>query len=116
VVSNVLTNAIKYTPVGGRIEIVAQRDDVAGEAHLDIEVSDSGPGVDPEFRERVFEKFFRVEHHRPGGDQGARGSGIGLYIAREIVRAHGGTISCFAGPEEKGARFVISLPVADGPN
>ena len=116
VLSNVLTNAIKYTPVGGRIEIVAQRDDVAGAPHLDIEVSDSGPGVDLEFRERVFEKFFRVEHHRPGGDQGARGSGIGLYIAREIVRAHGGTISCFAGPEEKGARFVISLPVADGPS
>ncbi len=116
VLSNVLTNAIKYTPVGGRIEIVAQADDVAGVPHLDIEVSDSGPGVDPEFRERVFEKFFRVEHHRPGGDQGARGSGIGLYIAREIVRAHGGTISCFAGPDERGARFVISLPVADGPN
>ncbi len=116
VLSNVLTNAIKYTPVGGRIEIVARPDDVAGEPHLDLEVSDEGPGVDPEFRERVFEKFFRVEHHRPGGDQGARGSGIGLYIAREIVRAHGGTICCLAGPGEKGARFVISLPVADRPN
>jgi NtrC-family two-component system sensor histidine kinase KinB len=117
VLSNVLTNAIKYTPVGGRIEIVAQPDHVAGEERLDLEVLDSGPGVDPEFRERIFEKFFRVEHHRPGGDQGARGSGIGLYIAREIVRAHGGTISCLAGPEEKGARFVISLPVApDRPN
>jgi two-component system, NtrC family, sensor histidine kinase KinB len=116
VLSNVLTNAIKYTPAGGRIEIVAQPDHVAGETHLDIEVTDSGPGIDPELRERVFEKFFRVEHHRPGGDQGARGSGIGLYIAREIVRAHGGSISCLAGAEEKGARFVISLPVADRPN
>ncbi|HLK90887.1 MAG TPA: ATP-binding protein [Polyangia bacterium] len=116
VLSNVLINAIKYTPVGGRIEIVARPDDVAGEPHLDIEVTDSGPGVDPEFRERVFEKFFRVEHHHAAGEQGARGSGIGLYIAREIVRAHGGTISCLAGPEEKGARFIVTLPVADRPN
>ncbi|HXJ24036.1 MAG TPA: ATP-binding protein [Polyangia bacterium] len=116
VLSNVLTNAVKYTPLGGRIEITAQPDDIGGEPYLDIEVTDSGPGVDPQFRERVFEKFFRVEHHRPGGDQGARGSGIGLYIAREIVRAHGGSISCLAGPDEKGARFVVSLPVADRPN
>jgi len=116
VLSNVLTNALKYTPAGGRIEVVAQPDELAGEPHLDVEVTDSGPGVDPELRERIFDKFFRVEHHRPGGDQGARGSGLGLYIAREIVRAHGGRISCLAGPDEKGARFVISLPVADSRN
>jgi NtrC-family two-component system sensor histidine kinase KinB len=111
VLSNVLTNAVKYTPSGGLIEIRAQRDQASGEARANIEVSDSGPGVDPEFRERVFEKFFRVQHHRPGGDQGVRGSGIGLYIAREIVRAHGGTISCLTKQEGSGARFVISLPV-----
>jgi NtrC-family two-component system sensor histidine kinase KinB len=111
VLSNVLTNAVKYTPTGGIIEIQAQRDQVSGEAHASIEVSDSGPGVDPEFRERVFEKFFRVQHHRPGSDQGVRGTGIGLYIAREIVRAHGGTISCLTKREGNGARFVISLPV-----
>jgi NtrC-family two-component system sensor histidine kinase KinB len=111
VLSNVLTNAIKYTPQGGRIRVEAQPDRAAGDSHVCIEVTDSGPGVDAEFHERVFEKFFRVEHHRPGGDQGARGSGIGLYIAREIVRAHGGTISCLAGPGERGARFAIALPV-----
>jgi NtrC-family two-component system sensor histidine kinase KinB len=111
VLSNVLTNAVKYTPTGGTIEITSQRDQVGGEPYLNIEVSDSGPGIDPEFHERVFEKFFRVEHHRPGSDQGARGSGIGLYIAREIVRAHGGTISCLARRAGNGARFVISLPV-----
>jgi NtrC-family two-component system sensor histidine kinase KinB len=111
VLSNVLTNAVKYTPPGGRIRIGAQPDGTAGKSHVCIEVTDSGPGVEVEFHERVFEKFFRVEHHRPEGDDGARGSGIGLYIAREIVRAHGGTISCLAGRDERGARFAISLPV-----
>ena len=81
---------------------------------IDAMGGDSGPGIDPEFRERVFEKFFRIEHHREGGNQGARGSGIGLYIAREIVRAPGGTILCLGGRNDKGARFVISLPVRDG--
>jgi NtrC-family two-component system sensor histidine kinase KinB len=111
VLSNVLTNALKYTPPGGQIRIAAEPDDAPGKPGVRIEVTDSGPGVELEFRERVFEKFFRVEHHRPGGDQGARGSGIGLYIAREIVRAHGGTIVCLAGVEAGGARFAISLPV-----
>ncbi len=111
VLSNVLTNAVKYTPPGGRIRVGAQPDRTAGKSHVCIEVTDSGPGVEVEFHERVFEKFFRVEHHRPEGDDGARGSGIGLYIAREIVRAHGGTISCLAGRDERGARFAISLPV-----
>jgi two-component system, NtrC family, sensor histidine kinase KinB len=111
VLSNVLTNAIKYTPPGGRIHLGATPDNTIGKPAVYIEITDSGPGVDPEFHERVFEKFFRVEHHRPGGDQGARGSGIGLYIAREIVRAHGGTITCLVGREALGARFAISLPV-----
>jgi NtrC-family two-component system sensor histidine kinase KinB len=78
VLSNVLTNAVKYTPPGGRIRIRAQPDGTAGKSHVCIEVTDSGPGVEVEFHERVFEKFFRVEHHRPEGDDGARGSGIGL--------------------------------------
>jgi NtrC-family two-component system sensor histidine kinase KinB len=111
VLSNVLSNAVKYTPAGGHIEIRAQRDQVGAEPRASIEVSDSGPGIDPEFHERVFEKFFRVQHHRPGSDRGVRGSGIGLYIAREIVRAHGGTISCLTKLQGPGARFVISLPV-----
>lgn len=116
VLSNVLTNAVKYTPAGGHIDVFAQPDEFDGEPYLEIEVTDSGPGVGFEFRERIFDKFFRIEHHRPGRDQGVRGSGIGLYIAREIVRAHGGTISCFAGPDGKGARFVILLRMADRPN
>jgi NtrC-family two-component system sensor histidine kinase KinB len=115
VITNVLSNAVKYTPRGGHIRLCAAADPAEQQGpRIRIEVADSGPGVPVEFRERVFEKFFRLEHHRPDQDGQARGSGIGLYIAREIVRAHGGTISCREAEPEGGARFVISLPAADG--
>jgi hypothetical protein len=108
VLSNVLGNALKYTPAGGTIEVGAG----AGEGgRVRIAVTDSGPGVPAELRERVFDKFFRVEHHRQDAEEGVRGSGIGLYVAREIVEAHGGTIECTSGPEGRGARFTVQLPV-----
>jgi NtrC-family two-component system sensor histidine kinase KinB len=106
VFANLLANAMKYTPSGGEITLRARS--VDGKVSLSFE--DTGPGVPAEFRERIFEKFFRVEHHR-NGDAGVRGSGIGLYIAREIVQAHGGTLRC----EERGgggARLVITVPSA----
>lgn len=73
-------------------------------------MTDSGPGVPEELRARVFDKFFRAEHHKPGDEPGPRGSGIGLYIAREIVLAHGGQIACERAPGG-GARFSCELPV-----
>jgi NtrC-family two-component system sensor histidine kinase KinB len=109
VFSNILDNAAKYTPPGGSIA-VGSREDADG-GRLQITVTDTGPGIPPELRERVFDKFFRVEHTRDDADEGVRGAGIGLYVAREIVEAHGGTISCEAGPEGSGARFVVMLPV-----
>jgi NtrC-family two-component system sensor histidine kinase KinB len=109
VLSNIVSNAIKYTPEGGVIDVVAQPVDAG--ARLRIAITDSGPGVPPEFRDRVFDKFFRVEHHRHDAEQGVRGSGIGLYIAREVIEAHGGSIECQAGPEGRGARFTMLLPV-----
>ncbi len=103
-VSNVLSNAIKYTPAGGRIEVRATLG-----ARATIEVIDSGPGVPAEFRERIFDRFFRVEHVR-GGEVRPAGVGIGLYIARQVIAAHGGTIQCDAAPNG-GARFAISIPL-----
>ncbi len=103
VFANLLANALKYTLAGGQISTVVTRT----EAAVSVAVEDSGPGVPPEFRERIFEKFFRVEHHREG-DVGVRGSGIGLYIAREIAEAHGGTLS-YDG-SGAGARMVLVLP------
>ena len=100
VVSNLLANAVKYTPAGGRILVRTAED--AGS--LMIEVADSGPGVPPEYRERIFDRFFRVEH---GASAGA---GIGLYIARQVIEAHGGTIRCTASAFG-GASFVVTMPV-----
>ncbi len=103
VLANLLANAMKYTPAGGTIALAAGHDD----ERIVVTVEDTGPGVPSEFRERIFEKFFRVEHHREA-EAGVRGSGIGLYIAREVVEAHGGTLRC----EEReggGARLVMTL-------
>lgn len=118
VVDNLLTNALKYTPSGGRVEIrlsQSPRDRRSSHgAAVRLVVSDTGPGVPPEFQGRVFEKFFRVEHHRPTRDVGPRGSGIGLYLCKEIVELHGGSIACEGSGDERGATFVIDLP-AEGP-
>ena len=59
-----------------------------------VAVEDTGRGVPAAYRSRIFEKFFRVEHHEPGGDAGTRGAGIGLYLCQQIVGLHGGTIRC----------------------
>jgi two-component system, NtrC family, sensor histidine kinase KinB len=109
VLSNVLNNAVKYTPPGGAIEVHASPDKAGGKVH--VEVTDTGPGIAPELRERVFEKFFRVEHHLHEREGGERGAGIGLYLARQIVAAHGGSIRCDAGMTGRGACFAIDLPV-----
>ncbi len=99
VLSNLLANAIRHTPRGGQITLrVVDR----GEA-LRFEVSDTGEGIPPEHHERIFEKFYRV----PGGRGG--GVGLGLYIAREIVQAHGGDMGVVSAPE-RGSTFWFTLP------
>jgi NtrC-family two-component system sensor histidine kinase KinB len=105
VVSNLLSNAVKYTPSGGRVVLRTTSTDDS----ISIEVGDSGPGIAPEYRERVFDRFFRVEH---AGEAAlpAAGAGIGLYIARQVIEAHGGTIRCDGSPLG-GARFVVTVPI-----
>lgn len=109
VLSNLLANAIKYTPSSGAIRMeVSEREEPTAEKTVEVAVSDTGRGVPPEYRERVFDKFFRVEHESADRDEGVRGSGIGLYLAREIAEAHGGSLRCVEA--DRGARFVLSLP------
>jgi NtrC-family two-component system sensor histidine kinase KinB len=112
VLTNLLTNALKYSPRGGTItvELSVEPPGSGKPAGFRVSVTDEGPGVPPEFRERIFEKFFRVEHHRTGPGR-VRGTGIGLYLSREILRAHGGSIRCEAGPGGVGARMTFTLPL-----
>jgi two-component system, NtrC family, sensor histidine kinase KinB len=103
VFSNLLNNALKYTPAGGRVSITAapMKDNVV------FMVSDTGVGIPEAYLKRIFEKFFRV----PG--QGAEsGAGLGLAIARDIVEAHGGSIQV-ASEEGKGTAFSFQLKMAD---
>ena len=112
VFTNLLTNALIYTPRGGVVSIaVSSRQNAAtdGKRLLQIAVTDTGLGIPVEFRERVFEKFFRVEHHHANGANGARGAGIGLYLCRQIVEAHGGTIWCEPGDNQCGTRVTLLL-------
>jgi signal transduction histidine kinase len=100
--ANVIDNAIKYSPVGASI-VVSIRDDVA---HAMIEVADQGSGIAPEDRERIFDRFFRVDSAR---SRDAGGTGLGLAIAKWAVEINGGSIRAEAGAS-CGSVFVISLP------
>jgi signal transduction histidine kinase len=103
VLTNLLENAIKFSPAGGMIRINAYESD---SGWLRIAVQDSGPGVPETERERIFERFYQIDN---AGN--ANGMGLGLYISRQIVTLHGGTIAVEA-PSSGGTRFVIQLPVA----
>jgi two-component system sensor histidine kinase BaeS len=100
IVTNVVSNAIRYTPHGGRIEIDCRTTD----GSLVLTVSDNGPGVALEDRAHIFEAGYRGTASR-----GRSGSGLGLGIARRFVEAHGGTIE-LADDGRAGASFVITLP------
>ncbi len=101
VLSNLIENAVKYTPPGTEITIRAVRHDGA----VRIEVADRGPGLPPEALSRVFERFYRVG----GSGPRPRGTGLGLAVAKGLVEAHGGQIWAENRPGG-GARFVFTIP------
>lgn len=102
VISNLVDNAIKYSPHGGEIDIAVSRPDPAS---VRISVDDEGIGIPVASRERVFERF-----HRAHDRDYRSGMGLGLYISREIVELHGGSIEIQA-PAGGGTRVVVTLPV-----
>jgi signal transduction histidine kinase len=105
VLANLVDNAIKYSPQGGRIEIGVEADD----AYARFTVRDEGLGIPIGEQKRIFEKFYRLD---PDHRRGISGSGLGLYICRELVRSMNGRIWVDSDPG-KGASFTFELPVAE---
>jgi two-component system, NtrC family, sensor histidine kinase GlrK len=101
VVSNLLSNAVRFSPEGGTVRFVLGRED----GMLRLDCIDQGPGVAPADAQRVFEPFYQGERQPPGA---RRGNGIGLSIVREYVTAHGGTLQLL--PSSPGAHFRLELP------
>ncbi len=104
-VFNLVDNAIKYTPDGGRIRVSVHWSNEHGAS---IEVADSGPGIAPEHRERIFERFYRIDEDR---NRATGGSGLGLSIARWAAELHGGRID-LATEEGVGSTFAVRIPSA----
>jgi two-component system phosphate regulon sensor histidine kinase PhoR len=104
VLVNLLENAVKYSPEGGHVRVVA----LAADDAVRIEVRDDGPGIPPEHRERVFERFYRVD---PGRSRDMGGTGLGLSIVKHMVEAMNGSVGVTAGAP-RGSVFWIELPRA----
>ena len=101
-IDNLIDNAISFSPPGGLVEIAATHvgDDIL------IRIDDEGPGVPPEQREAIFNRFHSV---RPASESFGRHSGLGLAIARAIVEGHDGELTCYRDDAPSGARFTIKL-------
>jgi PAS domain S-box-containing protein len=105
VVWNLLTNAVKFTPRGGRVQVRLERVN----SHVEIAISDTGAGIDPDFLPHVFERF-RQADQRTTRQHG--GLGLGLAIVRHLVELHGGAVRAESGGEGAGSTFTVALPVA----
>ena len=102
---NLLSNALKFTPVGGRVQVILERVN----SHVELVVEDTGIGIAPEFLPFVFERFRQADAamtRRHGG------LGIGLSIVKTLVELHGGSVRVKSGGENQGASFAIALPVS----
>jgi two-component system OmpR family sensor kinase len=97
---NLVDNAVRYTPAGGRVDVTVES--TVGEARLTV--SDDGPGIPPEERKRVFDRFYRRAGTAPSG------SGLGLAIVKAIADTHGATVRLSEGPSGKGLAVSVTFP------
>jgi len=105
VVSNLITNAIKFTPKGGSITVSLRR----LRSDVELSVSDTGQGIAPDFLPRMFEPFWQSD---PEMNRRTQGLGLGLAIVRKLVELHGGRVDASSDGEGKGAVFRVQLPLA----
>jgi signal transduction histidine kinase len=105
ILGNLLNNAIKYTPGGGKIQVVVNHEN----EEIIFAVQDNGPGIPEEKRDEIFDRFARLDNR---SFRGRSGFGLGLAFCRMAVEAHGGQIWVDNGPDDVGSRFAFSLPLA----
>src|SRR5213079_3166782 len=106
VVWNLLNNAIKFTPAGGRVHVRLER----GDAAAIVTVSDSGPGIPPEFLPHAFERFRQAD---ASATRAQGGLGLGLDIVRHLIELHGGTVKVESPGEMGGATLIVTLPLLE---
>jgi CheY-like chemotaxis protein/anti-sigma regulatory factor (Ser/Thr protein kinase) len=106
VLANLIDNACKYTPAGGRVEVELQEDD----RQATIAVRDSGIGIAEHMVERIFRPF---EQGEVGTETSEGGLGLGLALVHQLVALHGGTVRVSSGGEGKGSTFIVELPARD---
>jgi signal transduction histidine kinase len=102
---NLLTNAIKFTPRGGRVHVVLERVN----SHLELNVTDTGEGIEPEFLPHVFERFRQAD---ASTTRRFRGLGLGLSIVKHLAEVHGGSVRVKSPGKGKGSTFTLTLPLA----
>ncbi|WP_122236517.1 ATP-binding protein, partial [Pseudomonas syringae] len=110
IIWNLLSNAIKFTPVEGTVSVVTTQQ----EQWVRIEVIDTGPGIEKDQLERIFEMFGQAGHHPSGQRRG--GLGIGLALVEQLVESHHGRIHAYSEGVGKGSCFTVELPLADAPD
>ena len=106
ILANLLNNAAKYTPSGGRIRLAA---DVRG-AEVEITVQDNGIGIPPGMFDRIFEMFTQVDHPQENGHSGL---GIGLTLVKSLVGLHGGAVEVHSDGIGQGSRFTVRMPILE---
>ncbi len=108
VLINLISNSLKFTPRGGRIQLAGEQYREGGRRWVEVAVSDTGRGIDPEDRDRLFKVFSQGSNAQ---GEGAKGTGLGLYIVKSIVEQHGGRVEARSAPGQ-GTRLVFTLRVA----
>jgi signal transduction histidine kinase/ActR/RegA family two-component response regulator len=100
---NLLTNAIKFTPKGGKVRVFAE----VMQSHVEISVADTGEGISPDFLPHLFERFSQADG---SAERKHRGLGLGLSIVKNLVEMHGGAVRVNSRGKEQGATFIVRLP------